>query len=650
MADAFCVYHLWISQEIFNTIAYDNNLNNKEGIIMFNFATSLIPDQKQCINNHQGIICIRGAAGTGKTTAMVAKIISLINDHEVHPNNIYVITATYHAAKEIVAFVSEHIDNDAKINADPMNGYPDSLSYYAFYSDLHDEPEKEKYILIDNGEDLEEDHVEMIKKLAEKCNNIYVTGDPEQSLTDTCPFASFATTFPDSKLITLSFNLRFDKLKDFNPDLYMPGRVIYMFNASVSNSQDAWDVNRAKQGCRRVNLLHHFASLNQSQEDFLALRMIVAQRARCLEYCDIVIMYKDIKRGYSIERYLQQYNIPCALSLGSELYDSPEAKDIIALINIAYGQCNKFDVLKRLSIAHITSQQVTAIEEYCEKKNITSEQVTAIEEHCEKKNVILYDALKAMVSTGGLQEEIVKDLINALHDLNNYWDGYYRDLEQMMKTMGYMDHVLADSKHPERLQNVHAFLNLFAQFSENITTELDTLTYCLEPKPMVVYPYNSKCPAIRIIPYEHAKYYDYSLGILIGMSADVFPSTVTPKDEKEKAIQSKFIKIARERSEYGLLVTRDRSTDGDDVAPSTVSKPTPDAKIATKPKTKRAVKVVVKPIEKPTTKPVAKPTTKPVAKPATKSASKPAVAAKPAAKPAAKLVGMPAITDIKLIA
>jgi superfamily I DNA/RNA helicase len=549
----------------------------------------LTPDQNQCVETLKGILCVKGAAGTGKTTTMATRILGLINDHKVHPNNIYVITATYRATKEIVDFASEHIDHDAKIHADPMNGYSDSLSHYTLYRDLHDEPEKEKYILIDNGEDLDEDHIAMIKELAEKCKNIYVTGDHQQSLTDTCPFENFATTFPSSKVVTLSKNFRFDKLKDFNPDLYLGGRIINMFRSSINNSQAAAEVRFKNKGYKRVNLLHHSERIDQSQEEFLALQMIVAQGGRCLECGDIVIMYKDINRGCSIERYLQQHNIPCELSLGAELYDSPEVKDILALINIAYGQGNEFDVLKRLSIAKITSLQITAIEKYCGENK-----------------VILYDALKAMVKAAVLEEEHVKDLIDALHDLSGYWNGYCRDLERMMKAMGYIDHVLADSNHPERLQNVHSFLNLLAQFSEYMTIGLDDLTYCIKSKPTVVYPLNYANPLIRIIPYEHAKYYDYSLGILIGMSSDVFPSTVMPKDEKEKAVQSRLIKIARERSEYGLLVTRDRSTDKNDVTPSTISKPTQEIK----PEIKRATRVA----EKPTTEPAVKPVTKSAAK------------------------------------
>lgn len=63
--------------------------------------TNLNGKQKEAVSKHQGSSIILAGAGSGKTRALVAKVIHLIKDHNVAPSSILMITFTNKAAAEM---------------------------------------------------------------------------------------------------------------------------------------------------------------------------------------------------------------------------------------------------------------------------------------------------------------------------------------------------------------------------------------------------------------------------------------------------------------------------------------------------------------------------------------------------------------------
>lgn len=61
----------------------------------------LNPQQQQAVNTIDGPLLINAGAGSGKTHTLTERVVSMIHEHQIHPNAILCVTFTNKAAKEM---------------------------------------------------------------------------------------------------------------------------------------------------------------------------------------------------------------------------------------------------------------------------------------------------------------------------------------------------------------------------------------------------------------------------------------------------------------------------------------------------------------------------------------------------------------------
>ncbi|MCF0232883.1 MAG: UvrD-helicase domain-containing protein, partial [Enterococcus sp.] len=75
---------------------------------MFDFKNAT-ENQKKAIESTEGPLLIVAGPGTGKTFTLVSRIIYLICEKKVDPNQIMVVTFTEKAAKELLTRISNEL-------------------------------------------------------------------------------------------------------------------------------------------------------------------------------------------------------------------------------------------------------------------------------------------------------------------------------------------------------------------------------------------------------------------------------------------------------------------------------------------------------------------------------------------------------------
>lgn len=89
---------------------------------------NLNPSQLEAVNHETGPLLVVAGAGTGKTSLITARIVNLINEKNIHPDNILAVTFTEKAAKEMLGRLDEVM---------PLSYYePKIATYHAFCQEV----------------------------------------------------------------------------------------------------------------------------------------------------------------------------------------------------------------------------------------------------------------------------------------------------------------------------------------------------------------------------------------------------------------------------------------------------------------------------------------------------------------------------------
>lgn len=86
-----------------------------------NFSSSANPEQKKAITTTEGPVLIIAGPGSGKTFTLVERILNLIQNHNVEPNSLFVVTFTEKAAQELTTRISNRLlDLGIRFNLNEM--------------------------------------------------------------------------------------------------------------------------------------------------------------------------------------------------------------------------------------------------------------------------------------------------------------------------------------------------------------------------------------------------------------------------------------------------------------------------------------------------------------------------------------------------
>ena len=90
--------------------------------------SNLNPSQQEAVNHEYGALLVVAGAGTGKTSLVTARIVDLINNKGVNPDEILAVTFTEKAAKEMLGRLDEQM---------PLSYYePKICTYHAFCQEV----------------------------------------------------------------------------------------------------------------------------------------------------------------------------------------------------------------------------------------------------------------------------------------------------------------------------------------------------------------------------------------------------------------------------------------------------------------------------------------------------------------------------------
>ncbi len=196
------------------------------------------------------------------------------------------------------------------------------------------------YIMVDEYQDTNYSQYLILKKLAQKHNNICVVGDDSQSIyafrgAKIENILNFKKDYPSNKIFRLEQN-------------YRSTQTI----VDAANSIIAKNISKIDKRCfsagevgDKIKLINAYTE--QEEALLVTSSLSAVQRAEHAEFKDFAILYRTNSQSRAIEESLRKRNIPYVIYSGNSFFERAEIKDMMAYLKLV-ANINDNESFKRI--------------------------------------------------------------------------------------------------------------------------------------------------------------------------------------------------------------------------------------------------------------------------------------------------------------
>lgn len=402
---------------------------------------------------------------------------------------------------------------------------------------LHKYQNRFSYIMIDEYQDTNYAQYRWAKLLAAKHRNIFVVGDPDQSIyswrgAEPYNIKRFVDDYKDAKVIKLEKNYR------STPQILAAANAVIKNNSDREDKELYTDINTGEK------LVHFCAGDSFQEARFIAdtIGDLVDRENR--DYHDCVIFYRTHAQSRILEEALVRKYIPYHLVGAKRFYERKEIKDIVAYLKLA---CNNND---RLSLQRIINTP---------RRGIGDKTVEKILNYASENNLTIMEALKEPDKINGISKKMSNTLeefygmIRYFADLTEADASLQDIIDLVIEMSGYVNE-LHKSNLPDvetRLENIYELKSLAFEFEQNGADSLEDFLaqIALAQDTDEVDHSNS----VLLMTYHGAKGLEFPVVFMTGMEEGVFPSYRSESvEELEEERRLCYVGITRAREKLYL--------------------------------------------------------------------------------------------------
>lgn len=397
---------------------------------------------------------------------------------------------------------------------------------------------KFKYILIDEYQDTNEVQYKMTKILAGKYQNIFVVGDPDQSIymfrgANFRNILNFEKDYQSTKVIPLEENYRSTKM------------ILDAANSVIKNNKERKDKNLKSNNGVGVKL-KYLRSYDEKHEITLVIEQIKELLNQGYQKKDIAIFYRTNAQARVVEEQFLKSNIPYKVVGSYYFYSRKEIKDLICYLRLILNPHDEISLRRVINVP---------------KRKIGASTIANIETMANEKNISMFDAIEK-----GKELEF-KNLILELQ----------KDSESMSLTE-LIDDILDKSGMREelendpsleselRLDNLMEFKSITATFEE--TTGSVNLGDFLEEISLIadITEHKDFEDVVTLMTIHSAKGLEFDVVFLVGMEEGIFPhaNALAEWDGIEEERRLMYVGITRARKLLYLTNAKRRMLYGKD--------------------------------------------------------------------------------------
>ena len=394
----------------------------------------------------------------------------------------------------------------------------DILDYYQ---------ERYRYILIDEYQDTNEVQYKLVKKLAEKYRNIFVVGDPCQSIygfrwSNYKNILNFESDYPEVKVITLYQNYR------------STNNILKAANSVIKHNKEGKDVLLHSDFGLGVKI--KYTRCNDEEDE---IKFVTSEIDKLLNdgftYKNIAILYRTNAQARIIEEGILNKNYPYRVVGSYYFYKRKEVKDLISYLRLI---SNTYDDVSLIRVINVP------------KRGIGAKSIEELQKKAEENNNSMFDNLSKP------KEIEFKNLILELQEIAKNVD--LTELIDKVLEKTKIKEELENDKSLEaelRLENLKEFRSITEHYqketgSVNLEDFLEDISLVADANEHVV-----DDDAITLMTMHSAKGLEFRVVFLVGMEEGIMPHANSMNDKDELDEERRLCYVAITRAKERLYIT-----------------------------------------------------------------------------------------------
>lgn len=376
------------------------------------------------------------------------------------------------------------------------------------------------FVLIDEYQDTNAAQYYMTKLLVGARNNIFVVGDPDQSIyswrgANIHNILDFEKDYEGAQVITLEQNYR------------STSNILEAANGLINHNEERLEKRLWSDLGAGEKIGVYIAENEKMEAQFVVEELIRKVREEHLPLKECVIFYRTNSQSRTFEDALLKYQIPYIIYGGLSFYQRREIKDILSLLRMTVSESDYMAFARTINlpkrgIGNATLEKLRDAASQCELPILTlvrklihgeSSAVKLTKRHIDgmEDYLLVINELKSMTAAKVPLEEIVQAAIEH--------SGYENVLREDPESF------------EDRKGNLEALINKAAEWSEE--REHPTLVKFLEELSLKsTMDENPGQDAVRLMTLHNGKGLEFELTFVVGMEEDLFPH-INSKDSVE---------------------------------------------------------------------------------------------------------------------
>lgn len=401
------------------------------------------------------------------------------------------------------------------------------------------------HLLIDEYQDTNGAQYELALHLVAKSGNIFVVGDPDQSIyswrgANIGNILNFEKDYPGAKVIKLEENYR------------SRSNILKAASALIANNQSRYQKELWSNLGEGEKIKYHFASSEREEAHFVVDRIRDYHENEQIPLRQMVVFYRTHAQSRSFEDSFLNRRIPYVIVGGISFYQRREIKDILAFLRIIYSNSDFISFLRTINLPKRGFGEATL-----EKmRQAASDEGMAIFSYIEA--IVKESPLKNSVKLSSKQREGLKQYVDLVLLLRNLKESI--SLGELVKSLieesNYLTLLKEDpDSYVDRKENLQA---LIAKAKEwEATTENPTLGAFLEELSLKTSLDESEGTkdVVNLMTLHNGKGLEFQVAFLVGMEEDLFPHANSRDDEEQLEEERRLCYVGMTRAKEYLYLT-----------------------------------------------------------------------------------------------
>ena len=390
------------------------------------------------------------------------------------------------------------------------------------------------YIHVDEFQDVDKEQYFLIRQLATVHDNLYVVGDPDQTIftwrgADVNIIVNFDKDFPNTKTIVLNQNYR------------STNNILSGANSVIKNNKARVEKELFSKNGDGSRIIHKTCMSEQAEANYVVNQIMKLHDDGC-NYSEMAVLYRANYLSREVEKVLIENRVAYVIYGGLRFYERMEVKDILSYLRMI----TRADDLAFIRIINsprrgIGPKTLDGIQAIADEQNISMYEV--INKGLYPKNREVFDSFVLMV------EKWREDLKTMDLELL---------LQEVLDDSGYRT-MLEKDNETERLENVKSLLDDIRQYSEDYPDS------SLDEYLQMIALYTDRASedvgdAVNLCTIHSAKGLEFDAVFVIGLSEGIFPSEKTlAEGQKGLEEERRLAYVAYTRAKKLLYLTESNS-------------------------------------------------------------------------------------------